>query len=714
MAKYAAAKSDLEDFVGKRAVPAMCAANFRNSLGRHAGQAACHALDFYLWSLGVLVLPAYRTDIDGLRAIAVLSVLGFHAFPKQFSGGFIGVDIFFVISGFLISNIIYQDLQAGEFSFVNFYARRIRRIFPALIVVLIACMIAGWFVLFQDEFRSLGTNVAAAAGFVTNFVLVEQAGYFGPAAEATPLLHLWSLGIEEQYYLVWPLLVVLSWRYRFAPLAVAGVVFAVSFASNVILVRTDQVSAFYLPVTRFWELMLGCGLSFVIAPKVKSLHAAGGRWVRPHGLYSRYVGAVHETAALLGIALIVSGLLFINRDRLFPGWWALLPTVGTALLIFAGPATSINRTILSRDTVVRIGLISYPLYLWHWPILVFERAIRVNEPTDLMKLAGVGAAFVLADQTYRWIEKPIRFGASAASKSIAASMALVATGCLGLLIYGQDGFPQRVPDDVRALSHELGTGSTAAYRLERCFLSAERSAVFAKECDGGPAMPRKIVLWGDSHAAHLYPGLRTLEQERGDFTLAQYTASGCPPVFAFASDARKSCRSINDFVARKIAELDPEIVVMAARWELYDGRDNWGRISAAMIRATVNRLAAMGVNRIVVIGQFPVWEAAVPRIRIWRYRMSIAGEKSAATERDRAFPQSFKSDLNWNDMVRRAVDGTAAIFVSPLSTFCNDGGCLLAVPGSEDSVAWDQGHLTPAASDFFVESNARTLLGNDP
>ncbi|WP_291571696.1 acyltransferase family protein [Bradyrhizobium sp.] len=652
----------------------------------------------------------YRTDIDGLRAIAVISVIAFHNFPHAFPGGFIGVDIFFVISGFLITNIICQNLQAGRFSFIDFYARRIRRIFPALIVVLTACMIAGWFVLLQDEFRLLGRNVGAAAGFVANFAFVLDAGYFGPVAELTPLLHLWSLSIEEQYYLIWPLLVALSWRYGVV-LAVTGIVFAVSFIANIALVRTNLVYAFYLPVGRFWELMLGCGLSFATLSKLEFTNLIQSRLIKLTSFHRRHADAMHETAAWLGMALLLAALLLINRNRLFPGWWALLPTVGAALLIWAGQATLIGRLILGRRAMVYVGLISYPLYLWHWPILVFERVVRIKEPTDLMRLGGIAAAFILADLTYRLIEKPIRFGAPAARKSIAVSLALVTTGCLGLLIYVQDGFPNRIPEDVRELSQDLGDGSAASFRPGQCLLSAEQTDLLSKECDeGNSAVARKVVLWGDSLAARLYPGMRGLESKLGNFTVAALAASGCPPIFSFASEARKNCRPFNDSVARKIEGLNPETVIMAARWSLYDGRENWGQVSEAMIRETVIQLAAMGVKRIVVIGQFPVWQAAVPRIRIWYYRASIAGGKLPA--KDRAFPESFKSELDWNLAVQRAINGTSAIFISALSTFCNDDGCLLAVPGRKTSVAFDEVHLTAAASEFFVESNADRLVGH--
>jgi peptidoglycan/LPS O-acetylase OafA/YrhL len=659
----------------------------------------------------------YRADIDGLRAIAVLSVVAFHAFPEGVRGGFIGVDIFFVISGYLISSIIYRGLQFGEFSFVGFYARRVRRIFPALIVVLVMSMVAGWFVMFQDEFKVFGKNVAAAAAFVSNFASLQEAGYFGPAAGMTPLLHLWSLGIEEQFYLIWPLLVVLSSRRKLGPLAVACTVFVTSFGSNVFLVRTDPAAAFYLPVTRFWELMLGGGLAFATVPGVQFRYFGQERWLGARILYRHHAGAVHETAAWLGVALIVAALLLINPHRSFPGWWALLPTVGTTLVVSAGPTASTNRLILSRRAVVHIGLISYPLYLWHWPILVFERIVRINEPTALMKLGGIGVAFILAELTYRFVEKPVRFGTSRAARaswSIGASIALGAIACLGVLIYVEHGFPRRIPEDVLALNREIRIGAFFPVRgFQTCFLAEGRPATFSNECEGsGPTTVPRLVLWGDSHAASLYDGLEQFERAHGNATIAQYTASACPPIWSFASERRSDCPAINDTVAAKIRALNPEIVVMAANWARYEARGDLDRIDEHMIRATVGQLTAMGVKRIVVVGQVPTWEGGVPRIRMKWHRTSIAGARSAETERDKVYLRSFQSDVTWNDTVRRAVAGTAALFISPLSTFCNDDGCLLAVPGSGKSTAWDTDHLTPAAAEFLIESNAQAFLGH--
>ena len=231
-----------------------------------------------------LAHPKYRADIDGLRAIAVLSVVGFHAFPSWFRGGFIGVDIFFVISGYLISTIIVGGLEQSRFSFVEFYVRRIKRIFPALLLVLIASYAFGWFALLADEYKQLGKHIAGGAGFVSNFVLWNESGYFDNAADNKPLLHLWSLGIEEQFYVVWPLLLWFAWKKRFNLLTITVLIAAVSFALNIAKVRSGAVAAFYSPQTRFWELMIGSIVAYFtlhkqnIFPKFKQKL---GTWLAP-------------------------------------------------------------------------------------------------------------------------------------------------------------------------------------------------------------------------------------------------------------------------------------------------------------------------------------------------------------------------------------------------------------------------------------------------
>jgi peptidoglycan/LPS O-acetylase OafA/YrhL len=291
----------------------------------------------------------YRADIDGLRAVDVLAVLGFHAFPKGLGGGFAGVDVFFVVSGFLISGILLEALDGGSFSFTGFYIRRIRRIFPALLLVLLACLALGWWALLVPEYRQLGLHTAGGAGFAANLLLWCESGYFDNAAETKPLLHLWSLGIEEQYYIVWPLLLWAAWKTRFNGLVLVIALAAASFALNVGGIAADPVGSFYSPLTRAWELLAGSVLA----------------WYQHRRPPAEFNGASKSVArgvlSVLGLALIALGLALLDKTRPFPGWWALLPVAGTLLVIAAGPQAWANRALLSRRGLVAVGLISYPL-----------------------------------------------------------------------------------------------------------------------------------------------------------------------------------------------------------------------------------------------------------------------------------------------------------------------------------------------------------------
>jgi peptidoglycan/LPS O-acetylase OafA/YrhL len=355
------------------------------------------------------VFGLYRPDIDGLRAVAVLSVVGFHALPGAFPGGFIGVDIFFVISGYLISNIVFAGLDEGKFSFKHFYSRRIKRIFPALMLVLFVCLVLGHFVLLADEYKQLGKHVSAGAGFVSNIALWTESGYFDNAAEQKPLLHLWSLGIEEQFYLFWPPLVFLAWKRRW----VGGLLIALigaSFTINIAEVRHDPASAFYLPFSRMWELLIGCLLAYILRP------SKVGRIAR---LFERKLAV--NTASAVGFLSILVALFALDSKTSFPGWAALLPTAGALLMISAGADAWVNRQILSKRSVVFVGLISYPLYLWHWPLLAFARITLSTRAGDGTVAVIVLASFPLAWLTYRFIEKPIR-----SAKTLHASLPLAA------------------------------------------------------------------------------------------------------------------------------------------------------------------------------------------------------------------------------------------------------------------------------------------------
>ncbi|WP_341647788.1 acyltransferase family protein [Thauera humireducens] len=451
---------------------------------------------------------AYRPDIDGLRAVAILSVISFHFFPEALPGGFIGVDVFFVISGFLISSILFRALDGGRLDFMNFYAHRARRIFPSLIVVLLGTFAWGWLALLPADFGQLGKHIAAGAAFVQNIVLLTETGYFDTASESKPLLHLWSLAIEEQFYLLYPVVLWATWRLRLSRAGTIALLCASSFGLMIAWISSKPEATFFLPFTRFWELLVGALLALLVE---RGFLDAGQR-----------VGTqrMPEILSASGLLLIGTGLVLIHKGLAFPGWWSLLPTLGAALVILAGPQARLNKTILGHPWMVAIGLISYPLYLWHWPIVSFIRMAAQDTPSIALRSAGLALSVALAYLTYRFVEHPIRFGKHARARTLALCLVLAAIGALGLDTHMRDGRPDRYPEQVRMLLQPDDYDTWfAGVRTGRCHLQTADAHARDPDCieDTRPL----VMLWGDSHAASLYPGLHHLQSGR-DFGIAQF------------------------------------------------------------------------------------------------------------------------------------------------------------------------------------------------
>ena len=392
--------------------------------------------------------PKYRPDIDGLRAVAVLAVVAFHAFPSWVRGGFIGVDVFFVISGYLISTIILDNLDKGTFSFTEFYARRIKRIFPALLLVLIACFAFGWFTLLADEYKQLGKHIAAGAGFISNFSLWNEAGYFDNSAETKPLLHLWSLGIEEQFYIVWPLLLWFAWKRKFNLLTITIVVAIASFVLNIKGIKHDMVATFYSPQTRFWELLSGSLLAWITLYKKDNFANVKLKldyWLSliVHSEKQEADGkTLLNVLSFIGLLLLVYGFWRINKELSFPGKWALLPVLGAVLIITAGSKAWVNRTILSNKVAVWFGLISFPLYLWHWSILSFARIVESEVPSRNIRIAAVVLSIALAWLTYKLVERPLRFGNHSKAKVTVLVLLMASIGASGFYLFNKNGFEE--------------------------------------------------------------------------------------------------------------------------------------------------------------------------------------------------------------------------------------------------------------------------------
>jgi peptidoglycan/LPS O-acetylase OafA/YrhL len=550
------------------------------TMGRSAGDRSPHTL-------------TYRPDIDGLRALAVLSVVVFHAFPHRMRGGFAGVDVFFVISGFLISGIIFENLRDGRFSFLDFYQRRARRILPALILLLCAVWMLGWFFLLPLEFKSLGEHFIAAAGFASNILLWTQSNYFDRAAITLPLLHLWSLGVEEQFYLLWPLACFLAWNRQRALLVIILAAGIGSFSFNILVAHAHPSAAFYLPVSRFWELMIGSGLA-----------------------YRRYVGGwsklprwAPNVLSVGGTLAVVASFCLLRQDLAYPGWWGLYPTVGSAMLIAAGPTAVINRLILSNPVAVFIGLVSYPLYLWHWPLLSIARIVYGGDLSSWQTAGLCILAFGLACATYFAVERPLRFGA------LRAFPVATAAGLLGLLVmvggFGYEtkhaaGHLSRFADIQRITTYKFDY--LVSYRVGTCHLNPWQSAEdFTADCYGA-AGPHRLVLWGDSKAADLYPGLK--DKITSQYSVEELTASGCPPLIrGYEPPAdHPNCNAENKFILEHIKSEVPDIVILSM------GSSLMPESTYPLLATTVSEVKKAGVPKVVVVGLSPVWHDTVPAL----------------------------------------------------------------------------------------------------
>jgi len=611
----------------------------------------------------------YRRDIDGLRAVAVWLVVVFHYFRDDWPGGFVGVDIFFVISGFLITGIVVRQLDVDKFSLFTFYVRRIRRIFPALIVVLCASLLLGWLWLLPSAYAELSSDVAASAGFAANIALWLKSGYFDIESAKKPLLHLWSLGIEEQFYLAWPLILMLAARLRLNLLAIAITLAALSFALNVAMIAKDPVATFYLPFTRAWELLAGGALAM-------SFGRIG------HGAIAS------NLRALAGAILIAVAVLVLDPNRAFPGWWALMPVAGSALLLSA-PSAWGCRHLLSSRIFVWFGLISYPLYLWHWPLRVFFTAIKFNPLTLIECWLVIGLSILLAWATYRFIEIPIRFGRPNPAKALSLCGGMVAVAIAGVVVVENAGFDIRLPPEIRAMAGV--TTQAGKWRAHQCMLDLSHETAYADECVDRNRRPL-VLVWGDSTAAALIPGLRAAQDKRA-FGIAQFTSSSCTPAIDVDIAGVPNCRANNDRILALARQIKPDVVLLHGIQEKYLDH----------VADTVATLKRETGARVVVLGTEPIWDRGLPNEVLRHYMLY-----------HRLIPaRTFDAVLHhWKDAeARDALARRGAEFISASDVLCNAEGCLTRIgPRTDDVTASDVIHLTEKASVFLVDAIVDRLL----
>lgn len=607
----------------------------------------------------------YRRDIDGLRALAVGVVVLFHAGVSALGGGFVGVDVFFVISGYVIGRGIVAEVEAGRFGVAGFYERRIRRILPVLVAVLAGSAVTAALLLEPAAQADVARSAAATAGFASNLLFWKSSGYFDVAAQTRPLLHTWSLAVEEQFYLFIPLLLPLALRVsrRVAGAAVLAAGLA-SLALSVALTAAAPSANFYLLPPRAWELLVGTLLVFV-----------GPTRSRP----------LREAIALLGLGLILWAVLAYDEAVAFPGLAALPPCLGAALLIQAGKpspgsAPTLVGRLLGAGPCVAVGLVSYALYMVHWPVIVFTRYALLRDPAG-HEIAGVIAlSLLLALAARRWIETPLRHPAIRPprarlfARTILVLLAVVGIGLGVAARIGPD--PDGAMARLARLEHEEWLGG-------RCFLENQPAADWAGEaCWRNRGTGRRALLWGDSFAAHYAPGLvRNAGALSHD--VLQYTFAGCPPILAYGSNAKPGCRAFNARVPELVREQGIDTVVLAARWDLVPPR------ILADLPDTIARLKRAGVG-VVVIGSSPVFA----------FDVAVLAARGAGARPDGT--AAWYAGPGHPTAAAMAGLTAGATLIDPRPAFCDGPLCRYRAQGTDLFV--DVGHFSPEGSDRAVRA----------
>lgn len=613
----------------------------------------------------------YRKDIDGLRALAVGPIVLAHAGVAGFEGGFIGVDLFFVVSGYLITAIVARELAEGRFSLFGFYRRRAVRILPALLVMLAAALLAARLVMYPAEAKELGKSAGAAAGFIANFYFYDRVDYFLPAAELSPLLHTWSLGAEEQFYLLYPLLLIGAWKLlRRALLPVLIAVTAVSMLYSGIAARLSPEAAFYLLPSRAWELGLGALVAL--------------------GALSRLSRPGHRSlAAAAGAAMILAGFALIRPDSAFPFPAALLPCAGCALLLAYGEAAPTAR-LLSAAPVRALGLVSYSLYLWHWPVMAFYR-LETGFVLDGWEIAGlVATSLVLAILSYLLIEQPFRrrFARATPLRALTASAAaiLVVGGAAALTVYFPAAWRAFSPEERRIAAYwEYYQWPEFQYQFRKgpCFHGPADGMDFDPAiCLAiDPARPN-VVVAGESHAAQYW---RAIQLRHPRLNVMQATPTGCHPHVRTAG-ARSCVAAMRYLYGPLLRSGRLDAVVLAARWTDRDLRQ---------LPLSVAALRRRGVD-VTVIGPTAEYHGVFPALLA---RATARGDPSLA--RLHLDGERFELDRR----MEAAVTQAGGRYVSALRILCPGGRCRLTSPDGVP-MQFDYGHLTFSGARYAVERMA--------
>ena len=616
----------------------------------------------------------YRAEIDGLRALAVLPVILFHAGFEWFSGGFVGVDVFFVISGYLITTIIISEMAEGKFSIVNFYERRARRILPALFFVMIACLPFAWLLLTPYDLKDFGQSLVGVSTFSSNILFWLESGYFDTAAELKPLLHTWSLAVEEQYYILFPIFLMLTWRLGIKwVLILLSIVFLISlglaewatqYATNSKIIS----GAFFLLHTRVWELLVGVFVAFYLKHNTH---------LQSH--------STNQVLSLLGFVMVIYSIFAFDKSIPFPSLYALIPTIGTGLLILCAVPKTLVHKLLSLKYIVGIGLISYSAYLWHQPLLAFARHSLLIDVSNVILIIFCFASFMMAWLSWYYVEKPFRDKNQTTRKFIFtfSILGIIAFLLIGFFIYLSNGFLNRLSEDEQKIYSYTNFEREVYYREGVCFLEQDQTAdSFNDECFSG-----KSLIWGDSHAAALSFGLRKINN------FSQLTASGCPPIINQYFTDRPFCFDINNLVLEHVKKGLITEVYLHSNWLRYDINQ------ISMLSKTIEEILLIdpGIS-IKIIGGVPHWQPSLPDVLL---RKSISLDSTKLLTNNQ-FLKVEAVDKELIRLLHRYKENPNVEFISLLDEFCEDESCLAITSdcGFFEPTAWDYAHLSPSGSNL--------------
>jgi peptidoglycan/LPS O-acetylase OafA/YrhL len=634
-----------------------------------------------------IVRRAYREDIEWLRAIAVLAVVAFHFEAPAVFGGFVGVDIFFVISGYLITGIIRSEAKSGTFSFARFYERRVRRLLPALYAMVALTAIPSFHYLLTSERQEFFRSVAAVVTFTSNFFFWFQTGYFDRAAVEKPLLHTWSLAVEEQFYLALPLLLWALLRFfrggRLALPAALGAMTLASFALGVWLMRTDRsANAFFMSPPRAWEFLIGGLIAVEGFPVLRNALA-------------------QQVARGIALVLIAIPIFSLRQGPGFPGFNALLPCIGAAAFIWSGIGVpTLKRGAYSLLNVARFfGQISYSLYLWHWPLFTFARFSKnslVLDPLD--KIALFALTVAISYLSWRFVEQPFRRGTLAPTRRAAFRIAGLSTSVL--LVASAGGIAvSRTPSDADRVALQLESYNTynyqPLYRFGSCF--APVGDVFGDACLGFAPGKTNVLLWGDSLAAHYFHGLRKTTDPQA-VNIMQATQAACMPTFNAAAQGNAACRSLATQMEAFFAGSKPDLVILAADWLEYARPPRFDGM-VADIRQTISKLNGLGIA-VVLLGPAVQFKARLPSMLMRAHLRQVDAEPS-----EFVLPDIFILDQK----MKAALPAQEKFaYVSVVDAICPSKQCPLTIDGGIP-LSWDHGHLTAEGSVYVLDRLAPML-----